>query len=156
MTFATQKLVGERVLVNGSDSYGHEGSCVLDSTQWTEVNGSKAWSLATADFDKAVHEFFAPIEAAIDALGAATKPKEKDPASYVVLQEPVVGVPAQPGNLVHLTHDSIVLRLLESGQHNRLVWVDNTLEILELSTPAAPAAPAPVDAEFGDEVDDAS
>ena len=55
----------------------------------------------------------------------------RDPSTFVVLREEVAGQPAQPGLLVKLNHDSVVLRLLEQGNHQRLVWVDNTLEVLE-------------------------
>ena len=136
MTFTTQRLVGSRVLVGGSDVFGNKGQVILDSTQWDEVNGDKAYDQAAEAFDAAVEAFFAPLTEASEKLGKALQ-KPVDPATYVVLREAVEGVQAQPEQLVKLHHDSVVLRLIEQNAGTgRLIWVgDDQLEVLEADTP---------------------
>lgn len=140
MSFTTIKLANERVLVRGSDVFGTTGETVLDSTQWSEVNSRKEFSQATDEFDKAVQEFFKPLT---EAAEKASKKLEKptDSMSYVVLQEGTEGVQAQPAQLIKLTRDSVILRILESGDTDRLCWVMDNLEVLE--QPAAPSHMAP-------------
>lgn len=132
MSFSLTRLVGSRVMVKGSDSFGTQGQCVLDSTQWDEVQSNTAYDQAIEAFDAAVADFFAPIIEAAEATAVAIE-RPQDPSSYVVLSEAVEGVEGKPAQLIHLTNDSIVLRLIESGDDDRLVWVDGGLEVLELA-----------------------
>lgn len=131
MTFTTQKLVGSRVLVKGADSSGTEGQTILDSTQWDEINSHTAFDKATEAFEAAVESFFAPLTEATEAINKALN-KPNDPLSYVVLHEAVEGTAPQAEQLIKLSHDSIVLRLIEQGDHDRLVWVGDELEVLEV------------------------
>lgn len=131
MTFTTSKLVGSRVLVKGTDGSGTEGQVVLDSTQWDEVNSTDMFKQAEADFDRAVEAFFAPLTEATEAIGKALH-KPRDPLSYVVLQEGSDGVAPVNEVLVQLSHDSKILRLISDGKSDRLVWVGDSLEILEV------------------------
>ena len=50
MSFTTTALVGNRVLVRGTDFLGTEGSTVLDSSQWVELNRHKQHKSATKEF----------------------------------------------------------------------------------------------------------
>lgn len=133
MSFSITRLVNHRVLVKGEDSFGTTGSVTLNSQQWDEINADKQYSQALEAFDSAVESFFAPLIEAADAATAATLQGPQDPMSYVVLNEEVEGVQAKPAQLIHLNDDSIVIRLIESGDTDRLVWVDGRLEVLELS-----------------------
>lgn len=145
MTFSIHTLVGERVLVKGTDQFGVTGQTVLDSSQWAQVNSHKEYDQATEAFEQAVEEFFAPILDAAAQLDQAKAKPEPDSIGYVVLSEPEEGRPAKPGHLVKLTHDSIVLRLLEGGQHDRLAWVGDNLEVLGEQVPTTPGtSPAEV------------
>ena len=137
MTFTTQRLVGSRVLVGGSDVFGNTGQVILDSTQWDDINADKAYDQATEAFDSAVEAFFAPLTEAAEKLGATAKGRPVDPATYVVLREAVEGQAAQPEQLIKLSHDSVVLRLVEQNAGtSRLIWVgDDHLEVLEADTP---------------------
>lgn len=139
MSFTTTRLVDNRVLVKGTDVFGTEGSEVLDSTQWDEINADEQYSAASEAFDAAVEAFFAPLLDAADQAMAATAKPEPDPITYVVKSEPVEGVPAQAGELVKLSRESIVLRIVGSADSSRLVWVNGQLEILE-QQPAKKAA----------------
>ncbi len=138
MTFATTRLVGSRVMVKGTDVFGTEGQTVVDSTQWDEVNATTEYDQATEAFEAAVLEFFAPITEAAEELNSKMK-RPDDPASYVVLKEAVEGVAAEPAQLVRLTKDSVILRLIEQGDTDRLVWVGDELEVTEASVRQAPA-----------------
>ena len=132
MSFSITRLVNHRVLVSGTDSFGTEGKVTLDSTQWDEINADAQYSQAVDAFDAAVESFFAPLLDAATDLEKAQLVTPQDPMSYVVLSEAVEGVEAKPAQLIHLDDDSIIIRLIESGDTGRLVWVDGRLEVLEL------------------------
>ena len=128
-SFDMLNLSGERVLVKGTDQFGTTGQTVLDATEWNNVKAQLNHRDAHAEFDEAVEEFFAPLLAAADKLNA---PATTDTDSYVVLVE---GTEAQAGNdevRIKLSKDSIVLRLLERGDTDRLIWVNDTIEVLEV------------------------
>jgi hypothetical protein len=134
MSFSTTRLVNGRVLVRGKDTFGTKGQVTLDSTQWDEIQADAQYSQALDAFDAAVEAFFAPLtDAAKAANEAVAVVQPHDPIAYVVLDEGVEGVEAKPAQLIHLNTDSIVLRLIESGDTDRLVWVDGKLEVLELA-----------------------
>jgi hypothetical protein len=133
MSFSTTRLVNHRVIVQGTDIFDVSGKTTLDSTQWDEIKADNSYSQALDAFDAAVEQFFAPLIEASESVAAAQPVAVPvDPMSYVVLSEAVEGVEAQPAQLVHLSADSIVLRLIEEGDTDRLVWVDGRLEVLEL------------------------
>jgi hypothetical protein len=135
MTFNTKKLTGSRVVVEGTDLAGNSGTTVVSSAQWDEINQRGEFSQAQQAFDDAVEEFFAPLTEAAEKLANSVS-RPTDSISYVVQQEEIVGQAAQPQVLVRLSHDSIVLRLIESGNTDRLVWVGDKLEVLE-ATPSS-------------------
>lgn len=143
MTFTTTRLIGSRVLVRGTDVTGTAGELVLDTTQWDELNQHKAIDAATAEFEAAVEEFFAPLTKVAEALGKKME-RPTDSLDYVVVSEGVEHVAGQPAHVVQLNQDSKVLRLLEAGNDSRLVWVMGTLEILDVDTTAPVAAAADV------------
>lgn len=130
MSFETIKLTNHRVVVKGTDSYGSTGETVLNSEQWDSINRRTAHDEAVDKFNEAVSEFFAPLTDAIEAAEAATQGEDTDPVSYVVLNEGTVATAGEQREVVNLTRDSIVLRLIEEGQEDRLVWVNNELEVL--------------------------
>lgn len=130
MTFTQSRLVGNRVMVSGTDVLGTAGQTILDSTQWDEIKANQQFDTAQAAFDEAVAAHFADITKAAEQLNKSLEVPE-DPASYVVLREAVEGQRPDPGHTIKLTHDSIVLRLVEQGDTSRLVWVNDELEILE-------------------------
>lgn len=138
MSFTTTRLIGSRVLVRGTDVTGTDGEAVLDTTQWDELNQHKAVDAATAEFDKAVEEFFAPLTKAAEAVGKKLE-RPTDELDYLVIHEGTDAVAGVPAHVVQLSHDSKVLRLLEQGNSERLVWVMGHLEILDVDTTAAAA-----------------
>lgn len=146
-TFSTTNLVDNRVLVRGNDDLGNSGSTVLDGEQWADLNSHAEYSQAEADFNAAVEAFFAPITEATEALQKSLE-KPTDSLGYVVLQEATEGQAPQEQVLVKLTRDSQILRLIESGEASRLIWVDGDLEIL-----AAPVAVIAGDIEDEDDTE---
>lgn len=129
MTFTTLNLANDRVLVRGTDSQGTNGEQVLDGSQWFSIRQDKEFSRAEKDFASAVEDFFAPLTDAVDELRSKME-RPTDPITHVVFEEAEEAKAGKPGKLIKLSHDSIVLRLIEEGQPDRLVWVDGELEVL--------------------------
>lgn len=153
MTFNTINLTGNRVLVRGTDLTGATGEATLDASQWNELNARDDVSRAQQAFDDAVHEFFAPLTKAAEQAKRSLEVPE-DSVSYVVLDEGSEGQARRPKQVVKLTRDSIVLRLIEEGNTDRLIWVNGELEVTEASVAPTPSAPAAADQ--GDEAYPAS
>lgn len=141
-TFTITRLLAGRALVKGTDVFGTEGKVILDTTEWDRVNEDKAYDTAQEAFAEAVNTFFAPL---LEAAEAANKTinNPQDPASYIVKREAVEGVEAVEEILIRLSHDSIVLRLIEQGNYDRLVWVGDALEILEVEPMTGIEVPDP-------------
>lgn len=129
-SFSITTLSGHRALVRGEDSHGTKDEAILDTTQWDEIKAHFAGDSAMEDFDAAVSEFFAPILEAQKTLEAAVKARETDPLATLVVHEPVEATAGHAGLTYELTKDSQVLRLIEEGKYNQLVWVKGTLEIV--------------------------
>jgi hypothetical protein len=161
MTFSTLNLTGERVLVKGTDSQGTEGSVVLDSSEWSEVKRHESFASAEQSFDATVEKFFAPLMAAADKFESAMAKPKLDPISYVTIHEGTEAVDGRDEVTIKLSPDSIVLRIIESGDTDRLVWVNERLEVLEVldyeeptydgGTPKDTDLPADVDDTITDE-----
>lgn len=126
--FNTTILSGQRVLVTGSKK---NQQTILDSTEWDSIKAHQAYHLAGDAFDEAVTAFFAPIfEAAEKANAALTESLQKrDDAFVVVLSEGIEGVEEVEPEVVQLGRDAAILRMIESGDTSRLIWVGDTIEI---------------------------
>ena len=128
--FNTTKLAGHRVLVQ--DDIG-ERSEILDSAEWDEIKLHVAHHDAADAFDASVKEFFAPILEAADAVGeslAKLAAEANDPAFTLVISEGTEGIEAEPAETITLSRDSAILRMIESGDTSRLIWVGNSIEII--------------------------
>ena len=146
MTFTKLNLSGERVLIKGTDSQGTHGETVVDASEWNEVQRRTGHSQAHEDFDRAVEEFFRPITEAAEKLDLAFNQVERDPISYVVLDEGSEGEARRDEVVIKLSKDSVILRLIEEGQSDRLVWVHDELEVLEVLPGTGTVAPAAAEA----------
>ena len=134
--FQTTDLTNDRVLVEGTDIRGTKGSQVIDASEWLDIKGRTNHSKAHEEYDAAVEAFFAPLTEAADKL---TEDHERlvDPMTVVVLQEGVAATRGQDEVIHLLSEDSMILRLLEAGMGDRLIWINEELEILpEGSAPA--------------------
>ena len=131
MSFTIQTMLGGTALVSGTDIAGNEGKTLVSTTQWEELQQRSNFSSATADYDKAVEEFFAPLVEAGEKLKDIAAGTVQDAAEYVVISEGTEGVKAEAKQIVQLSKDSMILRFIEEGKTDRLVWIDeSTLGIL--------------------------
>lgn len=140
MTFTTTKLAGSRYLVEGEDVRGVRGSTVLDGREWEELLRREQVAKAHDDFDRKVEEFFAPIVTAAEELEKAHA-VQLDPLMYVVEQNAVEGTEAKEQVLRELSMPTVILRAIDKGYGDRLLWVHD-----ELVLTAAPSAAAGVQA----------
>ena len=126
--FNTTILAGQRVLVTGSKK---NQQTILDSTEWNSIKAHQAFHLAGAAFDEAVTAFFAPIVEAAEKANTAlaeSLPK-RDDAFVIVLSEGTEGVEEVEPEVIQLGRDAAILRMIEEGNTDRLVWVGDTIEI---------------------------
>ena len=129
--FNVTRLAGARALVQGTD----EGeSTILFTAEFDALKGNTALKEAEADFDAKVKEFFAPVVEASEAFEQAKKAAltVNDPAFRVVVQEAIEATACQHERVHILDRDSAILRLIESGDTSRLLWVNGAIEITAL------------------------
>ena len=129
-TFKKRNLANHRALITGLDEAGVQHQTVLDTEEWDLLTKRTGFTAAIEEYDAKVAEFFKPLTEAADRLENAHK-IQTDPAFYVVEQEGVQSTDGQPELLHFLSHDSVVIRLIEGGREDRLVWVGDDIEILE-------------------------
>ena len=138
--FKTTRLANHRVLVDGTDAFGNSGRTVLDSTQWDGIKAELTKSTVEDQFNAAVEEFYAPLLEKIDAIVADAQKSVVDDAYVLTVGETVNAVEAVAPTVYRLNQDSAILRLLEEGRTDRLVWVNDKLEIIaEQAEEEAPA-----------------
>ena len=136
--FNVTELAGHRALVTGEGAQ----QCILDTTERDELFAKIDHMGIDVAFDAEVERFFAPL---VDAVQEYDERHRKvadrfnllnDPAFSVVLKPAVEAVAGEPEQRVVLSHDSVVLRLIDEGQTDRLVWVGNDrIEIIARATP---------------------
>ena len=136
--FTTTALANESFLVEGTDVRGKHGECIVFGGGWLEIKRALGTDTAKEQLDAAIEEFFKPLVEAADAFAEAKAPVV-DALSVVVLNEGTAGEPARKREVVHLTRASQILRAIEEGTTDRLLWVDGDLVI----TAAPVEAPAP-------------
>lgn len=126
--FNTTILAGQRVLVTGSKK---NQQTILDSTEWDSIKAHQAYHLAGDAFDEAVTAFFAPIVEAAEKANAtlAESLPKRDDAFVIVLSEGTEGVEEVEPEVIQLGRDAAILRMIEEGNTDRLVWVGDTIEI---------------------------
>jgi len=134
-TFNTQALAGDRVLVTGTDQQSASHQVILDAAEFNALRARDAQLEAADSFDDAVVAFFAPLTEAAAKAEEAAKPV-LDPATFIVVQEHVSGTPHVHEELHFLQRDTVVLRLIAQGNTSRLLWVGDSIEVLEFVPPA--------------------
>ena len=128
-TFNIQKLAGQRVLVSGDSAEQRE---ILSSVEWDSLQHKLAHVAAEDSFGEAVAEFFAPLLEAAEKAEAdllATLPKP-DEAFTLVVSEGTEGTEAEAPVIITLSRDTAILRMIDSGDTSRLVWVGSSIEVL--------------------------
>lgn len=129
MTFKATALMGDRFVVSGTDFTGAMGTTVLDGSQWNQVLAHGTMRNAENDFNEAVESFFAPL---MEAAKLLEQEKVTDDIATLVLEEGETGNAGRPAVVANLTKDSIILRLIERGDTDRLMWVNSNLEVLDI------------------------
>lgn len=139
MSFQLTPLAGNAVLVEGTDVRGNTGSEVLDSTIWENAKRDAQYVSAIAGVDAAIAEVLAPIQAAADKANELNKPISLDPLFYVVQREGVEHVEGSPSVTLKLDRDGVILRAIEEGHENRLLWVNGELVVTAAPVQVQPA-----------------
>ena len=133
MTISRTNLSGNRVLLSEGDK-----QYVADATEYNDLVAKRDILHARNEFDDSVDEFFAPISEALDKLNEAGKPKlPLDPYTYRVVQEETKGVASQSRIIHAYAKDTTILMLVDDHKEDRLVWVGDSLEVLEYTQKAA-------------------
>lgn len=137
--FTLKYLTGNRVYVYGTNDAGIPHEVVLDGTVLREIQ-KHHWEHKAGDaYDRTVEEFFAPLTDAAETLQLVQQPLEADPAFVYVIEKGVKPVEGVKPEAYKLDHDGAVLRLLEAGDIDRLIWVSlgntSSIEILEYQPP---------------------
>lgn len=141
-TFNIRLLAGERALITGTDDAGDKHKTIVSTMDFNARKQRNTVVLAQEEFDKAVEEFYAPIIAAAEAVNKKVEPV-RDPAFFEVVQEETMGV-APKQEIVHrLPHDTVILNLIEAGKTDRLIWIDDTIEVLEYVAPTTTEVEVP-------------
>ena len=137
--FTLKYLTGNRVYVYGTNDAGLPHEVVLDGTRLRALQQHHLVDKAGDTYDRTVEEFFAPLTDAAEMLQLMQQPLEADPAFVYVVKDGVEPVKGVEPEAYKLDHDGAVLRLLEAGDIDRLIWVSlgntSSIEILELQPP---------------------
>ena len=137
--FTLKYLTGNRVYVYGTNDAGIQHEVVLDGTVLREIQQHHLVHKAGDAYDRTVEEFFAPLTDAAEVLQLIQQPLDTDPAFVYVVEEGVEPVKGVEPEAYKLDHDGAVLRLLEAGDIDRLIWVSlgntSSIEILDYQPP---------------------
>ena len=130
MTFNLTMLAGDQALVTGSKKAQR---CVLDASQWIQIKQHQARIEAEEVFDATVEEFFKPLtEAAGEYESRLGQIMKADPAFEYVIQPGAEGTEKTSREVYYLNNASAILRMIESGDTSRLIWVGDRILITAL------------------------
>ena len=128
--FEVTYLAGQRALVKGKGG----NTTILSTEEWDLVKHKLAHRYAYATFDAAVSEFFAPLveaaEIANEIIDASIP--QPDPDFVIVLEEGELPTPEKISSVLVLGRDAAILRMIEEGNTDRLIWVNGELEIVAI------------------------
>lgn len=125
-TFTYTNLAGDRALVTD----GGKRSTVLNVADWNEAQRRLALVDATEEFNAEVAEFYFTLTEAAERVNAV-QAKAIDPNQFVVINEGVEGEQHVCAEVIDLSYDGQIARLINEGNTDRLVWVGNdSIEIL--------------------------
>ena len=137
--FSLKYLTDNRVYVHGTNDAGMQHETILDGTVLREIQQHYLVHKAGNAYDRTVEQFFAPLTDAAGMLQMVQQPLKEDPAFVYVVEEGVEPIKGVEPEAYKLDHDGAVLRLLEAGDIDRLIWVTlgntSSIEILEYQPP---------------------
>lgn len=140
MQFTTTPLASNLVLVEGTDARGNEGQTTVDATEWNFLADRARIEQAHSAFDDKVEAFFADLTSAADELEQAHR-VELDPLLFIVEQEASEGSAPSVQHTRALQPGTVILRAIEQGHSNRLLWVKDELVLTAKPIEQTPAAP---------------
>ena len=130
MTFNLTMLAGNQALITGDKS---KQRCVLDASQWIQIKQHQQLIEAEEVFDASVEEFYKPLTEAAESyesmLGQIVK---ADPVFEYVLQPGAEGTEKTSREVYYLDNASAILRMIESGNTDRLIWVNDQILVTAL------------------------
>ena len=130
MSFNLTMLAGNQALITGDKS---KQRCVLDASQWIQIKQHQARIEAEEVFDATVEEFYKPLtEAAGEYESRLGQIVKADPAFEYVLQPGTEGTEKTSREVYYLDNASAILRMIESGNTDRLIWVNDQILITAL------------------------
>ena len=130
MTFDLTMLAGGQALITGDKP---KQRCVLDATQWVQIKQHQQLIEAEEVFDATVEEFYKPLtEAAGEYESRLGQIVKADPAFEYVLQPGTEGTEKTSREVYYLDNASAILRMIESGNTDRLIWVNDQILITAL------------------------
>ena len=132
-SYKLEFLAGDRALVTFTDSSRPPLQTVLDAAQYHQIERVQAQKAAAETLDSEIDAFFKPLIEASEKYAAAHAATE-DPAFKLVLQEPTEGTADDPGVVINLEKDTVILRMIQAGDTSRLIWVGDQLELRALPT----------------------
>lgn len=143
-SFTTTKLAGHRTLVEGFDNMGTARQTILNSEEFDEIEEYSEQEQADYVFNQAVAEFFAPLTQAAE-LHRDQVAQGIDPAFLLVVEEGQAGQAARDQVVIELGLDTVILRMLASGDTSRLLWVGDVIEVLAYAPPTPEETDVPFD-----------
>ena len=143
-SFTTTKLAGHSTLVEGFDNMGTAHQAILNSEEFDEIEQHFELEQADDVFNQAVAAFFAPLTEAAEQHRDQVA-QGIDPAFLLVVDEGQVGQAARDQVVIELGLDTVILRMLATGDTSRLLWVGDVIEVLAYVQPTLEETDAPFD-----------
>ena len=128
MSFTVTYLAGDRALVQ-EDTH----QIILDAEEYLAMKLRQEKTGLIAQFDQSVADFFKPLTDMADKIKSVKEQENRiDPDFHFVLAEGTEGEEPVRREVYRLEKDTVILRLIEEGRTERLIWIGDQLEILAL------------------------
>ena len=128
MSFTVTYLAGDRALVQ-EDTH----QIILDAKEYLAMKLRQEKTGLIAQYDQSVADFFKPLTDVADKIKSVEEQENRiDPDFHFVLAEGTEGEEPVRREVYRLEKDTVILRLIEEGRTERLIWIGDQLEILAL------------------------
>ena len=128
MSFTVTYLAGDRALVQ-EDTH----QIILDAEEYLAMKLRQEKTGLIAQYDQSVADFFKPLTDMADKIKSVEEQENRiDPDFHFVLAEGTEGEEPVRREVYRLEKDTVILRLIEEGRAERLIWIGDQLEILAL------------------------
>ena len=128
MSFTITYLAGDRALVQ-EDTH----QIIIDAEEYLAMKLRQEKTGLIAQYDQSVADFFKPLTDVADKIKSVEEQENRiDPDFHFVLAEGTEGEEPVRREVYRLEKDTVILRLIEEGRTERLIWIGDQLEILAL------------------------